>query len=142
MKTAATLLLACTLLLVPSGALVAQQVCPCVPLTHEWIVEPCNSWNCAAAATILANGDKYVIALPTNSDDFKWLILRRIVSGSAIIPADAPFRVAAFDGASEAMARYGSVGEEFTPMMLTAPDGKFLVLSRSTAAPRRRAATH
>jgi len=142
MKTAATLLLACTLALVPSAALVAQQVCPCVPLTHEWIIEPCENWNCAAAAAILANGDKYVIAIPSNSDDFKWLILRRVVGGSVAMPADAPFRVAAFDGPSEAMARYSSLGEEFSPMMLTAPDGKFLVLSRSVAAPRRRAASH
>jgi len=137
------LLLASALLLVPSGATVAQQVCPCVPISHEWIVEACETWNCAAAATVMANGDKYVLALPSNSDDFKWVVLRRIVSGSAIVPSDAPFRISAFDDASAAMTHFNTIDHDFEPMVMTVPDGKFIVLSRSTgASTRRRPSNH
>jgi hypothetical protein len=136
------LILACSLLLFPiaSGA---QQACPCVPISHLWIVDGCDSWNCAAAATIMANGDKYVVALPTNADDYKWVVVRRVAAGSATVSPDAPFLVEAFDGASDAMARYGAINHDLQPMMLTGPDGKFLVVSRNAAAPKRqRAVTH
>ena len=136
-------LLAALLALVPANALIAQQICPCVPVSHQWVADACDTWNCAAAATVMANGDKYVLALPSNSDDFKWVVLRRIVTGSAILPADAPFRITMFDGAPEAMANFGSIDHDFEPMVLSAPDGKFLVIARSTAAStRKRAAGH
>ena len=134
-----TLALTCCLLLFPiaSGA---QNLCPCVPVTHLWIADACETWNCAAAATIMSNGDKYLMTLPTNSDDFKWVVVRRVAAGAATVSPDAPFRVEAFDGASVAMARFDGLGHDFEPIMLTAPDGKFLVVARSTAASARRRA--
>jgi hypothetical protein len=133
-------ILACSLLLLPI-AVGAQEHCPCVPVTHLWIVNGCESWNCAAAATIMANGDKYFLTLPTNSDDFKWVVVRRVVAGSATVAPDAPFRLESFDGVSDAMSRFDSIDRQFEPMLLTAPDGKFLVVVRSTAVPRKRAIT-
>ena len=118
----------------------AQQVCPCVPVAHEWIVRECDSWNCAAAATIMANGDPNVLSMPTGSDDFKWVIIRRIPVGSATIPADAPFKIETFSTLATATSRFESITPEFQPMLLTAPDGQILIVSRSAAHPRRRAA--
>src|SRR5689334_14138425 len=86
-----------------------QEACPCVPLSHQWIVEACETWHCAAAATVMANGDKYMLALPTNSDDFKWVIVRRVVSGSYIAPANDPFQLESFDGSAAAMSRFSSL---------------------------------
>ena len=71
-----TLHLIVTLILAFASAAISQQApCPCGPLSYQWIVEPCESWNCAAASMIIANGDKYVLAVPTNSDDFKRVII-------------------------------------------------------------------
>ena len=41
----------------------AQNACPCVPLTHLWIVKTCPDWNCVNTELLLANGDPQVIAL-------------------------------------------------------------------------------
>jgi hypothetical protein len=134
-----SVILACSLLLFPIAA-GAQSACPCVPITHLWIVEACESWNCAAAAAIMSNGDKYLVALPTNSEDFKWVVVRRVAAGSAVVSPDAPFRVESFDGVYDAMARFDGLVHDFEPMMLTAPDGKFLVVARSTASSVRKRA--
>lgn len=125
------------LLFLMPGVAVSQEVCPCIPLTYQWIVTPCETWNCAAAATVMSNGDKYVLAMPTGSDDFKWVVIKRIVSGSAIISPDAPFTVDSFDGMAAATTRYDLVGHELQPMLLTAPDGKVLVIARNPTTKRR-----
>jgi hypothetical protein len=124
-------LLTCSLALLPVS-LGAQEVCPCVPVAHQWIVEACDSWNCAAAATIMANGDKYVMAMPTNSDDYKWVIVKRVASGSATVSPNAPYAVETFDDSALAIARFHAIDQQKKPMMLTGADGKFLVISRAT----------
>ena len=115
-----------------------QEVCPCVPVTHEWIVTACDTWNCAASAVIAANGDRYVMPLPTNSADYTWVVMRRIVSGSGIASPNAPFKIDGFDGLAEATARYYSIDSRLQPMLVTAPDGKVLVVARAEAEPPRR----
>lgn len=139
MKTKIAVLLLSTLFAV--SPLTAQEACPCVPTTHQWIVTPCETWNCAAAATITANGDKYVMSLPTSSEDFTWVVVRRIVSGAAAIAPDAPYRLESFDNASDATARYSSIDARYQPMLLTVPDGQFLVVARTSAETRRRSTT-
>ena len=118
----------------------AQQVCPCVPLSHEWIVTACETWNCAASAVIMANGSADVLTMPSGSDDLKWVVLRRVVVGSAIEPADAPFKLESFTTLAEATARFAAIDGGLSPFLLTAPDGKVVIVMRSTA--RRRAAGH
>lgn len=135
------LALACSLALVPLPA-VAQQVCPCVPITHVWTAEACDTWNCAAAATIMANGDQYVLTLPTNDDEHKWVVVRRITSGSATVSPDAPFTVEQFDDGNVAMARFNGIDHGLHPMVVTGADGKFLVIARSAASVRPHAAGH
>jgi hypothetical protein len=135
------LLIALLSLAVPAAA-VAQQVCPCVPLSKLWIVEACETWNCAASATVLANGDPYVIAVPTNSDDYKWVVVRRIVAGAAQVPPDAPYVVETFDTLPSASARFAAINTDLQPQMITGADGKFLVISRNASAPQKRRASN
>jgi hypothetical protein len=117
----------------------AQQACPCVPVSHQWIVNACESWNCAAAAAVLANGDPDVLSIPSGSEDFKWVVLRRVPTGSATVPPDAPFTVESFSALSDAMSRYQAINPDFRPFLFTLQDGGALVVSRSTPQPRRRA---
>jgi hypothetical protein len=133
-------LISVSLLLVPAVAS-PQEVCPCVPLTYQWIVTPCDTWNCAAAATIMANGDRYVLSVPTGSDDFKWVIVRRVVTGSAVVSPNAPFKIDSFESMIEASTRFDSITRELQPMLITSPDRKLLVIARSEPE-RHRAVGH
>ena len=118
----------------------AQQACPCVPLAHLWVVEECATWNCAMSASILANGDPYVLSLPAGTNDGRWLVVKRVVGGSYTVAPDAPFMLESFDGAAAAMARF-SAAADHAPIVLSAPDGKFLVImSRESASGKKRAA--
>src|SRR5215212_11401032 len=86
-----------SLFLVVSAAADDQSPCPCVPLTPTWTVTACETWNCASAALIKANGDPHTFALPTASDTFKWIVVRRVVGGSSIAATNAPFLLDQFD---------------------------------------------
>ncbi len=125
------LVLAAALTLFVAGNAVPQQVCPCIPISYEWTVIPCETWNCAASALVMANGDKFVLSMPTGSDDYKWVVVKRIVSGSAIVSPDAPYKIDAFDAMDGAFSRFAIVSKDLQPMMLTVPDGKVLLISRS-----------
>lgn len=116
--------------------------CPCVPLTHLWVVKTCSDWNCASMELLLGGGDPQVIALPVAMDDGRWLVLRRFASGGAIDVGDDPFQLQQFEGLDGAMARYAFVSREQRPMMLTAPDGQILVISLKQPEARRRAVSH
>lgn len=120
----------------------AQQMCPCVPITHLWIVKECQTWNCAASALVMANGDKYTMTMPTGSDDFQWVVVQRIAAGTATTPPDSPFVIETFDTMNDASARFASVTSDFHPMMMTVPDGKVVVVSRRTSDAHRHAAGH
>ena len=126
------LVFAVALTLFVAGVAIPQQVCPCVPLSYEWTVVPCETWNCAASAMVMANGDKFVLAMPTGSDDFKWVVIKRIVSGTAVSSPDAPFKLDSFDGMDGAFNRFAIISRDLQPLVLTAPDGKVLLITRST----------
>jgi hypothetical protein len=126
------------LLFVPAITFAGQQ--PGVPLSNEWLVIPCETWNCAASALVLAAGDQYVMSMPTKSDKFPWIVIRRVPSGSFYVPPDAPFVLESFDSAGDGSARFAAITTDHGPMMLTAPDGKALVISLRAALPRRPAA--
>jgi len=59
MQTKAAFLL---LLLAVTAAAGADTVCPCVPTSYEWIVTPCETWECAASQLVLAGGDPFDLA--------------------------------------------------------------------------------
>ena len=114
-----------------------KNVCPCVPLTHQWVATACATWNCAQAAVILANGDPYVMALPTGNEAWRWIVLKRVVAGSFIPSPDEPFAVEQFEQTYDASARFSTLDHDALPMMMSTLDGKMLVVSLRPGARRR-----
>ncbi len=114
--------------------------CPCVPITHVWVVKTCNDWNCASTELILAAGDPQVIAMPVALDDYRWLMVRRLAIGGAIDSGDDPYQIQQFERIDDAMTHYTAVTHDRRPMILTAPDGQILVISLKQPEVRRRAA--
>lgn len=110
----------------------------------RWLVTPCETWNCAASALVTAAGDPYVIALPTTSSKYSWIVLHRVNGGSFYFPDDAPFRVETFDEPSMAVSRYTALDHMTAPLSVTTPDGRMLVVYLNEAEPKTptRAVTH
>lgn len=117
--------------------------CPCIPISYVWVVTACETWNCAQSAMILANGDPYVIAMPTGSAEHKWVVMRRVAAGSVTVSPDEPFIVDAYDSMSEASIQYGGADPATLPMLVSGYDGKaLLVRLRQAPAAKRPAAGH
>jgi len=125
MQTKAAFLL---LLLAVTAAAGADTVCPCVPTSYEWIVTPCETWECAASQLVLAGGDPFVISAPTNATKYPWIVVRRVVAGAVVVPSDSPFQLEKFDRVDAASTRYGTVDSSQLPMMMTTADGSSLVI--------------
>jgi len=120
----------------------ADNVCPCVPVTHLWTVKTCPDWTCASAELAVANGDTQVIAVPVGINDTRWLIVHRVAAGAFADDGADPFHVEQFDGFDSAATRFSAMTTDFKPVIMTAPDGKVLVMSLRTPEPKRRAVTH
>jgi hypothetical protein len=130
-------LFASLLLILVSAPMTAD--CPCIPITHLWVVKTCSDWNCASTELAVSNGDPQVIAVPVAMEDSRWLIVRRFASGAAIDVNDDSFQIRQFDGMDGAVTYYSAVPREHHPMLITAPDGQILVISMKQSEPRRRA---
>jgi hypothetical protein len=130
------------LVLASAAAAPAQDLCPCVPVAHLWVVKTCNDWPCASTEILLAGGDPQVMALPVALTDARWLMVRRVSAGAFIDNAGDPFQLEQFDGMKNAVTRYGEYTTEHHPMLLTAPDGQVLVLALKNPEPKRRASLH
>jgi hypothetical protein len=116
------------LLLLLTSAAVGDPVCPCYPTSYEWIVTPCDTWNCAVSAMIDANGNPFVMPMPTNASKYPWVVVRRVVAGAVVMPDNAPFRVERFDSVTLASARFTTIEPDHMPFMMTAPDGTSVVV--------------
>lgn len=112
------------------------------PIRYTWIATSCKTWNCATAALVTADGDKYVIALPTGLEERPWLVLRRVEEGSIFIPEDEIYTCEVFDGVPTATSRYSAMDTCHAPMMLSVPDGRAVVLSVDDCKLSRRRAVH
>jgi hypothetical protein len=121
-----------------------DNVCPCIPIGKVWIATSCETWNCAQAAMVLANGDPYVMAVPTNDKKYGWVIVRQVVAGSAATSTSDPFDVTSYTTIDGALNSYRGVDPNTLPLMLTTIDGTTLVLHLHDPAPssRRRATAH
>ncbi len=128
----------CTLLFSVFVAAPLSAECPCIPLTHLWVVKTCDDWSCASIELMHAAGDPQVIAVPVGLYDSHWLVLRRMATGSAIDVGNDPFELRQFDGMDGAMTHFATLPRERMPMMFTAPDGLILVISLKQGEPRRR----
>ena len=80
-----------------------------------------------------------MVAIPTVSAKYPWIVVRRVLSGSFYIPPDAPFLLESFDGMGEASARFISIADVNGPMLITAVDGKKLVIFLREPEARHRA---
>lgn len=130
------------LLLLAAVAAPVTAECPCIPLTHLWVVKTCADWNCAQTELLLANGDPQVFALPVSMNDGRWVIVQRFTAGSAINVTNDPFELTQFDGMDGAVARFSAAGHDRHPLLMTAPDGQVLVIALKQPEPRRRAVPH
>jgi hypothetical protein len=135
-----TIFTALLLTLLVSAPLSAD--CPCIPITHLWIVKTCNDWNCASTEMVVAAGDPQVIAIPVALGDARWLILRRFAAGGAINAGDDPFQIQQFDRMDGAIPHYASMTHDRRPMLFTAPDGQILLISLKEPEERRRPVAH
>lgn len=102
--------------------------CPCIPKSLVWVVEACETWNCAQAAVIEANGDPFVLSMPTQSSQWKWIVMRRVVAGSATVSPDSPFLIDSYAQLNDALSQYTTIDKSALPMMFSAVDGAMLVV--------------
>lgn len=111
------------------------------PIRYTWIATSCENWNCAAAALVLANGDKHVIVLPTGQNEVPWVILRRVEEGSLYIPDEEPFRCEVFTTSAEASAHFDGMEACRGAMLMSVPDGRLVVtaLQKCDGLSKRRA---
>jgi hypothetical protein len=110
------------------------------PIRYTWIATSCETWNCAAAALVMADGSKYVIVLPTGEEYRPWVILRRVEEGAIVIPEDEPFVCEVFDALMDATARHQSMDSCHAALILNVPDGRSVVTSLSTCNTAKRRA--
>jgi hypothetical protein len=120
----------------------SQNLCPCVPVSHLWVVKTCTDWTCASVELAVANGDPQVIAVPIGLEDARWIVVRRFVAGAAIDSGNDPFRVEQFDRMPAAVERFTALADDHQPKLFTAPDGQVLVISLRQPEPRRRTIAH
>ena len=136
MKTSLAVLLLFAALAAPLAS--AEEITK--PIRYTWIATSCEAWNCAAAALVLANGNKGVMVLPTNVDSRPWVILRRVEEGSIYIPEDEPFGCDVFSTVSQATSHFDSLEACRSAVIVNVPDGRAVVTSlNKCGTPKRRA---
>jgi len=130
------------LLLVTPVVNADDNVCPCIPVSHVWVVTACDTWDCALSAMVLSNGDPYVLTLPTAGTTYKWVVMRRVVAGTVTVSPDEPFIVDSFKTVADASTRFAGVDPETLPMIVSAHDGQTLLVRLRAPQKRRPAAAH
>ncbi|HXG58101.1 MAG TPA: hypothetical protein VNL91_03690 [Thermoanaerobaculia bacterium] len=89
----------------------------------------------------MANGDPFVLALPTNTATYRWVVLRRTAQGGVVVHPENPFEVEIFQSTAEGSARFDSLPPTLAPALVTTTDGKTLVVRlkhpEGRTAPRR-----
>lgn len=110
------------------------------PIRYTWVVTSCATWNCAASALIMADGEPNVIAVPTTDTQSPWLVLRRVEEGSVYIPETESFGCDVFGEVASATSHYLAMDSCRSPMVFSVPDGRAVVISLNQCGqPRRRA---
>ena len=120
----------------------ADDPCPCIPVTHLWTVLTCDTWECATAALADSNGNRDVFVVPSSNDVHRWLVLRRIVAGTATQSLDAPFVIEQFSKMVDASVRFDSIDSGQAPALVTTYDHAVLVVYMRDAPVHRRSTGH
>ena len=123
MRTVTGLVFAALLATIPLAAQTANS-----PPRYKWMATPCDTWGCAIAAMAQANGDPYVIVLPTRSSAHPWVVLKRVEIGTVEDPVDPVFIAECFGGMTEASARFDAMDLEKIPILVTSTDGGIIVV--------------
>lgn len=111
------------------------------PIRYTWVATSCDSWNCAASALVMANGDKYVLVLATGNDEHPWIILRRTEEGSIYIPDEEPYSCSVFETTNAATVEIDGMDTCHAPLILSVPDGRTIVASlRNCGSPSKQRA--
>jgi hypothetical protein len=139
MRKPALLLALATLLVVVNTT---ADPCPCVPLSHKWTVLPCDTWECVQVALSEANGDRNVFAMPSPSEEHRWVILRRQPAGAAIEDPESTFRIEQYTKMLDGSLRFDSIDTRQMPVLVTAYDKAVLVIYLREGFPRPRAVRH
>ena len=147
MRTTMRKLVLLTLFTIVSfAANAADNVCPCIPISYTWTVIECESWDCVQSFLVVAKGDPLCFAMPTNDQRYKWVVMKRVVSGTAVISPDAPFLIDSYATFADATFKFVTADPNTLPIIASAIDGSTLVVRlRNPAAPlpaHRRAAGH
>jgi hypothetical protein len=133
-------MLAAVLLIVAAAATAEAQTEN--PIRWTWIATSCETWNCATAALVLANGDPHTIALPTGNEERPWIILKRVEEGSIYVPETEPYSCEVFSNVTTAGSRFTAMNQCHAPLMLNVPDGRVVVVSLNECSdPSKRRAT-
>ncbi|HKO56897.1 MAG TPA: hypothetical protein VJ276_13565 [Thermoanaerobaculia bacterium] len=128
MARRSTLFFLLLLLATPIAVTADDNPCPCIPKSLVWIVDACETWNCAQAALVQANGDPFVLSMPTASTQWKWIVMRRVVAGSATVSPDSPFLIDSYSQLNDALSQFTTIDKTALPMMFSAVDGAMLVV--------------
>jgi hypothetical protein len=140
MKTIAAIALVS---LIAASAVAGDSPCPCVPLSPLWTATACETWNCASAALVNANGDPHTFALPTASDKYTWIVIQRVMAGTTVLPDNAPFILNQYTDMNDAIAKFAGIDRSFAPIILNVADGSFLIIRlREPLPPRHRSVNH
>jgi len=128
-----------------NGLILAALVAIALPLAaqtaesqprYKWVATPCDTWGCAVAAMAQANGDPYVIILPTKSALHPWVVVKRMEIGVVDIPGDSAFDAECFGTMGEASARFSAIDTEKMPLLVTSTDGGMIVICLHDSQPQ------
>jgi hypothetical protein len=113
------------------------------PIRYTWIATACDTWNCAAAALVMAAGSPGVLVLPTKDETSPWIVLRRVEEGSLYVPDTEPFACEVFEDLTAASPRFNAIDSCRAPLIVNVPDGRVVIASLTKcgdASNKRRAA--
>jgi len=113
--------------------------CPCIPRENLWIVRTCDTFDCAMTSLTTGGGSPLTFVMPLGLEDPRWAVVQRVVGGAYVDDGSDPYRIESYTLMSDAATRLQALTADYHPLIITAPDGAFLILSlRHPTPPRRR----
>jgi hypothetical protein len=92
------------------------------------------------ASLVVGGGSPYVVAIPIGGSKYKWVVIRRVAAGSAIVSPDEPSVVDSYSTMAKAAEQFATLDPAMLPKMISTVDGKSLIVRLREADPDRRRA--
>ena len=99
------------------------------PIRYTWVVTSCETWNHAASAMVLADGNPNVMVLPTGKAERPWIVLKLVEEGTIFAPDEEPYSCEVLQTVTEASSRFDSIDSCHGPIVMSMPDGRAVVIS-------------